>query len=306
MYPYPFGPMSLQLILLIIYHLPFGHSPPPCLALGGQNSERTGSAQILCTGRLHGILGPGVVWGCHRGARDPTKGALVHHLGTIFGDFGRQLGSILDHFGVKIWRFGGLGASGGASGSHVGPHGRPEGPKWPKQDEKAHPWDPLLGTIFGPKSTKSGQRAPESVKGGLRGPSRRSLRFWPLFGTGPGRGHVLQIQHWLYPNHISASAKKSLFGFLLASVLEPLGHPWGSCWALWGPKVGHKGQKWRSKNRPKKRSEKSHATVRKGLRAGTCSTLKIVQSDSQGIPKHPMTTPLVPCRHGGGWDLWGK
>ena len=230
--------------------------------------------------------------GMPQGSQGPDQGSIGAPFGYIFDDLGRQLGSILDHFGVKIWRFGGLGASGGASGSHVGPHGRPEGPKWPKPDEKAHPWDPLLGTIFGPKSTKSGQRAPESVKGGLRGPSRRSLRFWPLFGTGPGRGHVLQIQHWLYPNHISAS--------LLASVLEPLGNPWGSCWALWGPKVGHKGQKWRSKNRPKKKSEKSHATVRSPLRAGTCCALKIVQSDSQGIPKHPMTTPLVPCRHGGG------
>jgi hypothetical protein len=80
------------------------------------------------------------------------------------------------------------------------------------------------------------------------------------------------------------------------------GHPWGSCWALWEPKVGHKGQKWRSKSRPKKRSEKSHASVRRGLKAGTCCALKIVQSDSQGIPKHPMTTPLVPCRHGGGLE----
>ena len=63
--------------------------------------------------------------------------------------FGCQLAAILDHFGIKILGFWGLGASGGASGSHVGPHGRPEGPKWPKTDEKAHPWASLLGTVFG-------------------------------------------------------------------------------------------------------------------------------------------------------------
>ena len=69
-------------------------------------------------------------------------------MGTIFEHFGSQMGSILEHLGVKIWRFWGLGVAGGASGSHVGPPGRPEGPKVPKLDEKAHPQDPHLGTMF--------------------------------------------------------------------------------------------------------------------------------------------------------------
>ena len=42
------------------------------------------------------------------------------------------------------------------------------------------------------KSTKTGKRAAESVKSGFRDPSRRLLRFWPLFGTGPGRGNVVE------------------------------------------------------------------------------------------------------------------
>ena len=113
------------------------------------------------------------------------------------------------------------------------PHGRPEVPKWPKPDEKAHPWDPLLGTIFGPKSTKSGQRAPESVKGGLRGPSRRSLRFWPLFGTGPGRGHVLQT-HTGYIQTTFRHLPKSHF-------LAPFWPPFWSLWATLGAHVGHFG-----------------------------------------------------------------
>ena len=62
-------------------------------------------------------------------------------LGANWAPFLAVLGSKSGDFGV-------LGRPGGASGSHVGPHGRPEGPKWPKMDEKAHPWDSLVGTIF--------------------------------------------------------------------------------------------------------------------------------------------------------------
>ena len=58
------------------------------------------------------------------------------------------MGSILELLGVKIWRFWGPGVSGGASGSHVGTHGRPEGRKYRKRPEKAHPWEPISEAIL--------------------------------------------------------------------------------------------------------------------------------------------------------------